>query len=395
MLESGEELLRPERGLLQGSMISPALFNIYAESLIEEWQQELKVKTERVFGYADDHAIILLTVKEVRRAIKITEDWCLRNSIILNAKKSGVVEIPGTKKTTIRATQEWIDANITEEERKRRKKFKEKHNKDDPRWTIEGLQYIRTGTSTPKMKISQLVIGELIENVPIMATYKYLGVLLDNKLTLIPHLKWLTRKERFIYHKLYPMLRCCSFTLRANLWIVFISPNFRYIAPIIRMVNMSEIRREELAGMVRASKRKFLMLLNSIPNTTVEALLPFDTGRIGDDTRPRAEKKWERRKRRETIQNESGPKLRDSTKPFFPGNLAKIINLQAAECPRCSHTKFFKMGVKHITEKHWKELQDELKLSQPPTEVLDLIKEIRTKTSKEENVSAKLARRKT
>jgi hypothetical protein len=160
-------------------MISPALFNIYSESLIEEWQRELFITSDRIFGYADDHAIILSTIDELRRAIEITNSWCHRYNITLNPKKSGILEIPGSKRTSMVATELWLQDNKATEPKV---KGNDQEMGIDQGYYVNGLKYIRKDKVRKMMKTPKLTIGEKLMDIPIVATYKYLGLQLTASL---------------------------------------------------------------------------------------------------------------------------------------------------------------------------------------------------------------------
>ena len=77
-------------GVAQGSMISPALFDIYAEDLL--WDLcERSWDLEDVLAYADDHLIISDSIEEIKKAIQSVNEWCTKSKIMLNPKKSGTL----------------------------------------------------------------------------------------------------------------------------------------------------------------------------------------------------------------------------------------------------------------------------------------------------------------
>lgn len=124
----GSERLRCNTGVAQGSMISPALFDIYAEELLIELTNQ-GWSIEDILAYADDHLIICDSVEELLRAINITKAWCKRFKIRLNPQKSGIVEM------------------------------------------------------APRRGKLWLKLGSYISEIPVLESYKYLGLQMDNKLT--------------------------------------------------------------------------------------------------------------------------------------------------------------------------------------------------------------------
>jgi hypothetical protein len=74
------------RGLLQGSIISPILFNLYIDDLI----RELDRKVYATLAYADDIANVCQDMQELTTAIQIVEKWGTKNRILVNKNKSGI-----------------------------------------------------------------------------------------------------------------------------------------------------------------------------------------------------------------------------------------------------------------------------------------------------------------
>ena len=74
------------RGVLQGSLISPLLFNIYIDDLVVE----LKKKSFDVLAYADDIAVIC-DKNQLDQCIDVLDKWSTVNKIDINRKKSGIL----------------------------------------------------------------------------------------------------------------------------------------------------------------------------------------------------------------------------------------------------------------------------------------------------------------
>ena len=72
-------------GVPQGSIISPALFNIFVSSLIDKLSQ-----IGRTLAYADDISQASNTMAGIRQAIAITEDWCAESNMTINKSKSAI-----------------------------------------------------------------------------------------------------------------------------------------------------------------------------------------------------------------------------------------------------------------------------------------------------------------
>ena len=88
----GDETFTPNVGVTQGSVISPALFNIYCKDLYEEIRHLGGINEDDVMGYADDLLVLVTSLSQLRSIINIIRSWCDYISLKLNAQKSGVLE---------------------------------------------------------------------------------------------------------------------------------------------------------------------------------------------------------------------------------------------------------------------------------------------------------------
>ena len=89
------------RGLAQGSIISPALFNIFIEDLGKELQEKADLNIKDILMYADDIMTVCASQTQLTKAIKVIEDWSRRNGMILNKKKSGIMVFASRRATDI------------------------------------------------------------------------------------------------------------------------------------------------------------------------------------------------------------------------------------------------------------------------------------------------------
>ena len=77
------------RGVLQGGILSPWLFNIYIDDLV----RSLKEVSFEALAYADDVAVICKNRQELDKVIDLLESWAITNEIAVNKKKSGILVI--------------------------------------------------------------------------------------------------------------------------------------------------------------------------------------------------------------------------------------------------------------------------------------------------------------
>ena len=82
-VDINDSSINVNRGVLQGSILSPFLFNLYINDLIEE----IKKVVFEVLAYADDIAILCSCEREINLVIDVVERWTEENKLILNKKK--------------------------------------------------------------------------------------------------------------------------------------------------------------------------------------------------------------------------------------------------------------------------------------------------------------------
>ena len=105
-----------KRGLRQGCVMSPLLFNVYSESIFKE---ALLSKNERIITYekvisnirfADDTVIIASSAEELQRLLSRTITFCEQHGLKINVKKTKYMII--TKGTDIQANINLLGRQI-------------------------------------------------------------------------------------------------------------------------------------------------------------------------------------------------------------------------------------------------------------------------------------------
>ena len=79
-------------GVLQGSLISPMLVNLYINDLIKELNQN----SYEILAYADDLCILCEGINQLLNVLNKIEKWSILNGINVNKKKSGIMILKGT-----------------------------------------------------------------------------------------------------------------------------------------------------------------------------------------------------------------------------------------------------------------------------------------------------------
>ena len=251
--------------------------------------QECGWNTEDLLGFADDHLIICKSKAEIRKAINIVTNWCERVNIKLNASKSGIMEV------------------------------------------------------TPKSSPHTLLAGKVISNIPIVEEYKYLGLILDNKLTGIKHIQKLfgwtddngkkhKGKIEFIKNNLGPLIRNISLDYRANLWQILIRPLFLPLAMLCNTLCNSLV--DEIERKLKKSLKWFLGLMKNTPDYVLFSLVKVDLRKWAESEIETARAKWDSRQKGKETPEITKYKIECGFK-WLPKEVAHFINLQNLICREC------------------------------------------------------------
>lgn len=82
-----------DKGVLQGSPLSPYLFNIFVDGLLEELNDGATAVPRSLF-YADDGTLLASSSSEIQRLLRAVADWSARHRMTLNVKKCGYIAPP-------------------------------------------------------------------------------------------------------------------------------------------------------------------------------------------------------------------------------------------------------------------------------------------------------------
>lgn len=180
-LEINRKKFRIRRGVPQGSIISPLLFDIFMDDLIEFLKNKPSnenVEPEKhMLCYADDVAILFRGREKLNNIIKNLENWATRNEMSINKNKSGIMYI-----------------------RKKDNDYMKSREKD-----------------------------QKIQGYPIVDEYKFLGINIAPNFDLNNHFNNLKKKIKYITYKALTLPRNCITPFHASiLWTLLIRSNALY-----------------------------------------------------------------------------------------------------------------------------------------------------------------------
>ena len=314
----GNKSLRVNKGLAQGSIISPALFNIFIEDLAFELKNEANINLMDILMYADDILTICSSIEQVRKAIKIIDSWCERNGMTLNKRKSGIVVFSNRKATSI------------------------------PLMRTERIK-IMNRRQRLRMRINWVPSREDILGVPICKEYKYLGTILSPKLTAKPQTNYIKKKSAHIYTKLFPYLVNASADGKRDIFMTMIMPLFN---PAIVLLHFepSESHKKNLESLHRGIFKQFMGISKRTSNKLVDEMIRVDLRSLANSVVQMATSKWELRKGNKNT-NWTTPEKKVNCLRGVPASWCQLINKQVKPCLKCK-TKGTVTSTKHMRDVH-------------------------------------------
>ena len=88
-ISNNNKCINVNNGVLQGSLISPMLFDLYINDLIDE----LDKNAFDVLAYAVDLCVLCDGRNQLNNVIKIIDKWSILNRIKVNKNKSGIMKM--------------------------------------------------------------------------------------------------------------------------------------------------------------------------------------------------------------------------------------------------------------------------------------------------------------
>ena len=276
VLTVGNQKVEINKGVMQGSIISPALFNIFIEPMLKLLNREFNM--EDIFAYADDIAICIYSIGELHKAINIINKWSNEAGIPINFRKSGILNIIKNTKT------------------------------------------------------HKIAIGDNYMNYPIVDKYKYLGVWLDEKLNPETHLKSYKPKINYLISR-FRMIPKKSITPRylINIWTLIIRPIYDYAFCLAKLKNITGEKKYIAEEM--QSFKKLMSLRKTTSNELIKDLIGYDPEKLCLENIRRAEQRWTERKSHVNQNNDETIKYRRQTSnTFITWNMLWHNNLLFSKC---------------------------------------------------------------
>jgi hypothetical protein len=298
-IQIGKRMIRFNKGVAQGSILSPALFNIFIEDLVESLANELKISTEDILLYADDILILCQSQEQVAKCVQIIENWSYLNGMELNKNKSGILV------------------------------FAPRRSKKIPLMKLETVK----DTEGKILESNWVPSIKDICGVPIVTKYKYLGTYFDSKLTMNCQIECIERKSNFLFTRLYPYLSNATADARKDMWRTMVLPLFNALLVLLYFEKAKTNSWRVLRLLIGTFKR-FLMIPKNTSTSLVYEMIGMDIPELVAINAVNSEEKWEARKERRK------PDLVSKTEtPNYlrgiPNDWCLILKQQFSICPVC------------------------------------------------------------
>jgi hypothetical protein len=306
VVKSGNMSLKSNKGVAQGSVISPALFNIFIEDLATKLTEEAGVDPLDILMYADDILVLCTSQPQMETAIRTIKEWSKANGMSLNAKKSGIVP------------------------------FAPRRAKKIPLMTTE-TTFI-TNKKGKEVKITSWIAEtEEILDIPVCTQYKYLGSYLSNKLTADAQLSFIDRKAGHLFTRLFPYLQSVSSDARRDAFLTFINPLFAATS-ILMEAEQSKSKYNQVVLLRKKWFKKFLRISKTTSTWLMDQMLGRDFNEVINHDATVADLKWTARMQGQTC---TAPKLMNGPNLLrgVPLEWSTLVNTIKRPCPVCKNPR--------------------------------------------------------
>lgn len=217
VIKLGNKTCKTERGVPQGLMTSPMLFNIYIETLIDELTQAQII----TLAYADDIVLVIENERGIKPAIDLLEKWADLNSMKINKAKCGIIQL--NKKGRKAAQQQ-----------------------------------------------------EIFGGYPLVKSYKYLGIETEGIDSTLTYMRRIRRKVFTILSKVKPITEKMDWHKRRLILKTLVTPHVDYVGALAVVIGGSAI--EKTRTLLRRATRIIFGLGPNTKNEVIEEL--YNTNRV-------------------------------------------------------------------------------------------------------------------
>lgn len=237
----GKHSFKPNIGVSQGSLLSPALFDIYIEDLFKELVQKGLCSVDNIIAYADD---VLILVKEpdiIKDILSHIGAWGERNGLAISPEKSAILEF------------------------------------------------------SPRRTRKKIIKENKICGVPVLRDYKYLGFWLNDKLKLEGHMLYVLQESAALQFKLAPILSTFSVKGRIHYWKTYVEPYLKLAFPAFQ-AERSYTRRLKFKRLLQGTFKKWTKIPRNTSKEDFIRLCGYDIDQHVNESVKLEEEKWLKRR---------------------------------------------------------------------------------------------------
>ncbi len=249
--EMTESILR-KRGLFQGSLLAPFLYNLYSNNMYEHIVEQEVETIPRMMAFADDIALPVAKGEnewsKAQTSFDGVQEWAVVHSMSVNARKSGVVMKGGPRVATSNRFAALAELQVREERRQRQEQQQrakqsfvdlfgqcvqptpvaEELSRDCQDQDNSEVLVEETTESIPSVVTKN---GDVIESVP---SYKYLGVDVGaNGIQVASTFERMVSKALTALSLLEARGGTWGPGLKLHVYRTFVRPTLEYAAPLV------------------------------------------------------------------------------------------------------------------------------------------------------------------
>ena len=301
-LKIGKETIHPNSGLMQGSTLSPLLFNFCIDHILRAIASQLNMSIEQILGFADDLSFLCTSIDQLNHVLEFLERESPKVGLIINKKKSAILEVCCRKYAR-------------------------------PKWNLQ--------------------LGEEFKGIPIVKEYPYLGNPVNRRLDAETSFNKIKLSTMHIIRQLTPLLSKSSIDFKVNIWKTFVSPilemgaiPYIFSNKKVAIKNVNDFINKTIKlclGFPRKGEDKYLNYL--FPNSWHDRCLFI---------KRRSEIKWRIRKGETDLKIPVMAKKNQIDLKCLPNSFMTLIKLFGSKCKYCN---LYRVNPSHLISKHKVDIQ--------------------------------------